>query len=332
MGGLGLLMRRRAIQAHPTISEGGYILSADKGDPEVFRVLMEKGVSSDGVGITKEDAAKVTSISTWFQGNKSIVNFNEYKYFTKATSVPAYAFYNCSALESISFPESITLVGAYSFKGCSHLTGDINLPNATKIDIEAFPSTLITSLNVPKVQTIAQSAFYGCKNMKEAYAPNVSALGGYAFFNCSALQSLTFGDYVTSVGAFAFKSCTMLGGAISLPVATKIGDEAFYSTLITSLNAPKVQTIALSAFYNCKQLVGVYLSEITNINGFAFYGCTLMNALIIDNSAIPTLGSSALVSNNTLIYVPDVAVEAYKADSSWSSFASRIKPLSEYQG
>lgn len=332
MGGLGLMLRRRAIQAHPTISEGGYILSADKGDPEVFRVLMEKGVSSDGVGITKEDAAKVTSIGDWFQGNKSIVNFDEYKYFINATSIPAYAFMNCSALTSISFPENITLVGAYSFKGCPLLTGDVNLHNATKVDTEAFQSTLITSLYAPNLQTISTSAFYGCKNMTEVYAPNVSLLGAYAFFNCSALESLSLGGSVTSVGAFAFKGCTKLGGAINLPLATKIGEEAYNSTLITSLSAPKLQTIVTSAFYNCKQLVRVYLSEITNINGFAFYGCSFMNALIIDNSNTPTLGSSVFVNNNALIYVPDAAVDAYKAATNWSTYASRIKPLSEYQG
>ena len=97
MGGLGLLMRRRAIQAHPT--EGSqYIQFADEA---VKTLLMTKGVSSDGVGITKQDAANVKSIGTWFRNNTTIVSFNELRFFTSVTSLDNYAFSGCSKLANI---------------------------------------------------------------------------------------------------------------------------------------------------------------------------------------------------------------------------------------
>ena len=40
-------------------------------------------------------------------------------------------------------------------------------------------------------------------------------------------------------------------------------------------------------------------------------------------------GEQALIVEHN-IYVPDSAVEAYKAATGWVSYASRIKPLSEY--
>ena len=50
-------------------------------DSNVEAVLLANGVG-DGLGITYKDAAKVTSISTWFKGNVDITSFNELQYFT----------------------------------------------------------------------------------------------------------------------------------------------------------------------------------------------------------------------------------------------------------
>ena len=46
----------------------------------------------------------------------------------------------------------------------------------------------------------------------------------------------------------------------------------------------------------------------------------------------PFGGSSGFVNANTSIYVPDNSVDAYKANSYFSSVVSRIKPISEYDG
>ncbi|MBQ5394617.1 MAG: hypothetical protein IIU62_06250, partial [Alistipes sp.] len=68
-----IMMLHRAMAGYLAAQGGGggskYIEFAD---PEVFRVLMEKGVSSDGVGITTADVEAVTDIGTWFKGNTEI--------------------------------------------------------------------------------------------------------------------------------------------------------------------------------------------------------------------------------------------------------------------
>ena len=135
MGGLGLLFRRRAIQAHP-VGATSYIFAEGKGDPEVFRILMSKGVSSDGVGITKEDAANVTDIETWFTDNDAILSFKQFVNFTGVTTLYARtpaksSFRDCQGLEEIDMPDSITTIdgdghesssGGYGvFWGCTNL-------------------------------------------------------------------------------------------------------------------------------------------------------------------------------------------------------------------
>ena len=49
-------------------------------DPVVEQICVSN-FSSDGVGVTEEDAAKVTSIDTIFRENTEIVSFDELQYF-----------------------------------------------------------------------------------------------------------------------------------------------------------------------------------------------------------------------------------------------------------
>lgn len=220
MGGLGLLMRRRAIQAHPTISEGGYILSADKGDPEVYRILMEKGVSSDGVGITKEDAAKVTDIGTWFQNNTAIVSFNELKFFS-VTNLKYRAFIGCANLTTIDFSritkfegsvcqdlanlESVNTdgsewatLGNAIFSGCKKLQGKFHLRSLYgSIEYKIFANTAIESLAAPFCTSFgAYQGMINCSNLKYVFlGENCSYIGTAQIFSgCTSLEALIFNN------------------------------------------------------------------------------------------------------------------------------------------
>ena len=84
------------------------------------------------------------------------------------------------------------------------------------------------------------------------------------------------------------------------------------------------------AFFNSTKLEFVALpATITKIGNYAFYGCSALKTIICRAVEPPTLGSNNPFTNVD-IFVPDEAVDTYKADTNWSSFASRIKPLSEY--
>lgn len=71
--------------------------------------------------------------------------------------------------------------------------------------------------------------------------------------------------------------------------------------------------------------------------GFGAFKYTNLCSLVIeqDTSICRLLGTDAFsetpISNGTgFIYVPDSLVDAYKAETNWSTFADQIKPLSEY--
>ena len=88
------------------------------------------------------------------------------------------------------------------------------------------------------------------------------------------------------------------------------------------------------AFQGCANLTLVKLRDVTTIGMNAFYKCSNLSKVIIDNETPPTRDSNAFAScsSELAFYVPDSAVETYKVATGWTAFADRIKPLSEWPG
>ncbi len=79
-------------------------------------------------------------------------------------SIGDHAFYYCSSLTSITFPNSVTSIGRSAFSSCSSLAS-INIPNSvTSIENSTFfLCNSLTSITIPNsVTSIGQSAFSGC--------------------------------------------------------------------------------------------------------------------------------------------------------------------------
>lgn len=111
-------------------------------DSNVESVLLAKGVG-DGLGITYKDAAKVTSISTWFKGNTDITAFAEFINFSGISGLIQSAFDGCTSLAEITLPAGVTSIGSYAFDGCRSLQ---------YIRIEATtPPTLSTTYAIPSI-------------------------------------------------------------------------------------------------------------------------------------------------------------------------------------
>jgi len=302
MSGLGLTFLRRGGQAHPTAGSD-YIKFKDEA---VFDILMSNGVSSDGIGITIEDAAKITSIGTWFKGNKEITTFDEFRFFTGITLLGTtnwdnkYPFQNCTALTSIVLPESIKTIGNMTFSGCSAL---VNL-----------------EVKWDNIERLCEGSVSGLKAISgDLVLPKLTQLDKGALRGCPNITSLTL-TAVTSIGQDALRQMTSLerviisGGVKSFPSSSYGWDSGvmYGSTALKFADLPATVTSAPSVFINCSKLETVIFRSVNppTITTNTFSGC------------------SALAN----IYVPDESVEAYKAASVWSEYSSKIKPLSEYQG
>lgn len=109
---------------------------------------------------------------------------------------------------------------------------------------------------------------------------------------------------------------------------------------ITEILGSNAMSVRPSAFNGLSSLVTAEFMVVRNIYDYAFYGCSGLEALIIRTSdAICSLasttafyGSGIESTGNGHIYVPDAMVYAYRSQTNWSNYASKIRPLSEYTG
>ena len=91
---------------------------------------------TDGDGeLSFEEAAAVKDIGEVFRGATGIKTFEELRYFTSLTAIPANAFRSDATLQTIYLPAGIKSVGDYAFTGCSVLRNIVMLSTDTFIPL-----------------------------------------------------------------------------------------------------------------------------------------------------------------------------------------------------
>ena len=275
------------------------------------------------------------------------------------TSIGDFAFQKCINLQRIVIPASVISIGKSAFQNCSNLRDVKILGSLTSIRDNAFAGCYaLNGINIPEgVTSIGASAFQGCSSLQSIAIPaSVTSIGANAFQGCAnAVFSVNVNNFAPT--AAVFMSCRRLTGELNI-IADEIPHDAFAFTGITSLfcKANKTtRTTGGGAFYGCDELARVELTDIKEIGSFTFNGCTALSLAIIgdtvtkiDSSAFlncttlarlvvkaatpPILASNALkgCGKLTAIYVPDEAVEAYKAATNWIGYAAKIQPLSGF--
>ena len=269
----------------------------------------------DGDGeLSYSEAAAVTNLGNWFQGNTDIMIFHELQYFTGLSTIPTNAFRDCTLLNFITLPNNLTSIGNSAFYNCNGLIGGLTIPDSViTIGDYAFYncSGFMGLLTIGEsVQTIGNYAFYNCHNFTGSInIPNsVVTIGNYAFYGSTAYWgTLTLGNSVRTIGNYAFYGCNGLVGDLVIPNSvTTIGERAFYDChsfggTLTIGNS--VTTIGYDAFSECYNLTGdlVIPNSVTTIGSYAFNNCHSFAGTLSLGISVTTIGREAFRNCTNLL-------------------------------
>ena len=114
-------------------------------------------------------------------------------------TLPEFAFKDCTALQEVTLPDGVQVIGEYAFIRCAALT-TVNLSQVTRIDESAFwGCTSLKTLTLDNVTTIDHDAFYGCTGLETLKIPKCTRFGAYIVTGCKALtriEAIAAGDFV----------------------------------------------------------------------------------------------------------------------------------------
>lgn len=232
-------------------------------------------------------------------------NYGNYLFSTEGVHTVEYTLKNALSLEN------------NIFQGCYSLLSAI-IPNGV-VSIGAFGACdSLTSVTIPNsVTTIGDYGFYYCDELTEInLGTGIERIETSAFTQCNSLTSITMGNNVEYIGGRVFGWCGNL--------------VRFNSNTDGVFNLPYSLTeLDYGVFQGCTSMTNVNIpSGVTSIGNSSFVDCSGLTSITIEATVPPTLGSDVFENTNDCpIYVPSDSVNAYKAASGWSTYASRIQAI-----
>ena len=209
-------------------------------------------------------------------------------------NIENYAFFNSKINEAL-LPNSLETLGGgvfdYTFVK-SIFIGD-NLRKSGKLDGSKIDSIIIKNLK----SFINIDFGEGClgyfwnftahlydnnkKLLKNVVIPEGVTSLGYAFTECSTIESVTIPKSMTKIDKWAFKDCSNLRAVNMHDDITKIGEEAFTGNVIEEIQLPEnLDTIEISAFSGCKLTNIIIPNKVTAIYSKAFGGCPIKTVVL----------------------------------------------------
>lgn len=216
------------------------------------------------------------------------------------TSIGAGAFSYCTALASVTFPDSLTTIYDYAFCGCIGLTS-VDIPDS--------------------VTSIEWGAFEECTELKSVnFVNGLTKIGGYAFFYCSSLTSVDIPDSVTEIGNSSFSCCSnlkniYLGNSVSEIMENSLGG----AIISVSSDNENFSSDEYGVLYNkdkTELIVYPNISEkssfevpgsVKKIKNTAFMDCTFLEKITVDASNEYFSSRDGVLfdkEKTTLIYYP----------------------------
>ena len=242
---------------------------------------------------------------------------------SNVTTIGEYAFNNDTALTSLSLPETVISIAHEAFNLCtSCVINDLNLPNLTSIDYNAFRGTKVKKItSLGNITAIPSSCFLDCKELttiESTATANVTQYAGQCFYGNTSLTSINLSTGITSIGHRAFTDCASLViNDLNLPNVTTIGEQAFRQVQIKKISSlGTCSSWGKNSFEKCKQLQEVSnnaLSYMVEMPEGLFGDCSSLTS-IGDTPNLKKIGSYAL-RDTSIGYLNLSAIEEIGSDA-----------------
>lgn len=177
-----------------------------------YRAFDRYGASSidlpEGLEVISEEAfanAELTSVkipsTVTTVGPRAFYSANKLKNVTfaggsKIETIGEYAFNHCTALASVSLPNSLKKLENGCFSSCPALTGIAVPSSVTEFGDFVFAGSGLTEITLPdSIQKMGMATFRSCTKLTSVKMPkNLSSLGTCTFEDCSVLTKADFPD------------------------------------------------------------------------------------------------------------------------------------------
>lgn len=244
------------------------------------------------------------------------------------TEIGNYAFRNCVNTPRIVMEDSVKKIGKGAFYNCTALES-VTAPGVVEIGDEAFygcGSMMKTDI-FTSVEVLGDRAFYGCISLSEVVLPEtLRSMGESCFESCTMLKRVVVNGTIQGISRYCFYGCSSLTEVVFQdPVARSgkfkgIGVRAF--GMCTSLETMDLseqnalEVMGARTFEGCKNLTTVKLPEnLEQIPDYCFEGCENLSILQTKADHVITLGEKVFGETEELpkflhIWVNPELVEA----------------------
>lgn len=193
----------------------------------------------------------------------------------EAAKLGAYAL-NGSALTKVTLSTDQITANCFAY-----FTGDVvvTLGKSTELPADAFYKYAGTSVTLPEGLTaVGNYAFQECSALTEVVFPEtVRSFGKNVFYDSTALKYVTLPKEVDSFGAQMFRGCTSLVSVVIPEGVTSLGGYTFHSNeSLVSVTLPSTLTeLGNHEFDYCSSLVSVTLpASLETFGDYLFEGCS----------------------------------------------------------
>lgn len=180
----------------------------------------------------------------------------------------AKTFYSCNKIKRIVFPQSATEI-LCNFSNCTALES-IKFPNTaakSNSNINFYNCEALKAIDLSKIESpkLSNLAFYNCISLESvAWNSEISSIPMQAFMKCTSLKSIDLLNAEVEISQSAFKDCTALTTVSGTENVTRVGS---------------------TAFTNCNSLTQISFGEkLTDIDEQAFLDCTALSEVSVPDT------------------------------------------------